>query len=295
MKIEIVTGFACNNFCKFCSVGKRDFNKTTEVIKGEIDEAAAEKPEELNFTGGEPTIRKDIVELVSYAGGKFKNIRVTTNGRMLSYQDFANRLVDAGMTGAIFSIHSHKAEVHNYLTSVDGCFGQAMRGMENLSELSGNIGINTVINLLNYRNLKDLARMLFRFDIKSLCFIYPTVYGNLLDNMRLLPRYSEVSKHVVEAVELVTSHGVMCWAMNIPACFLPGNENLSSLTKMRTKMYWPDVRADLDVKKYEDKVKPLQCDSCTVREVCPGIPKEYHELFGGGEVRPVRKRIELEY
>lgn len=295
IKIEIVTGFACNNFCKFCSVGNRDFNKTTDVVKKEIDEAVAEHPRELNFTGGEPTIRRDIVELISYAKEKMQEIRITTNGRMLSYPEFTKTLVDAGLTGAIFSIHSHRAGIHDYLTSVKGCFEQATKGMKNLSEHSGNISINTVINSMNYKNLPDLAKMLLKFNISSLCLIYPTIDGNLLDNMHLLPKYSDVSKKVVETIDLVNAQGIPIWALNLPACFLPGFEKLSSIMKMKTKMYWPDMKTDLDVKKYENTIKPEQCDGCKLRKICPGIPKKYAEKHGSSEVTPVKREVKLEY
>ena len=47
-KVEIVTGFLCNNRCKFCSIGVRDQYKTTEQIKREIDRAVMEEnPEEI--------------------------------------------------------------------------------------------------------------------------------------------------------------------------------------------------------------------------------------------------------
>jgi len=295
MKIEIVTGFACNNACKFCSVGDRKESKPTALIKGEIDKARREAPDELNLTGGEPTIRKDLAELLSHASGGFRDIRITTNGRMLSYEEYTRSLCAAGLTGAIFSLHSHKGDVHDYLTSVNGSFEQALKGFGNLSELCDNISVNTVINSMNIKELQELAGMLIKLNIRSACLIFPTVDGNLLNNLRLLPRYSDASVHVVEAVKAFSEAGVPAWALNIPACFLPGHENISNLMDMKTKMYWMGMETDLDRKKFENNVKPKTCSDCKAKDLCPGVPSKYASVHGTGEVSPITGPLKLEY
>ncbi|MCD6367902.1 MAG: radical SAM protein, partial [Candidatus Aenigmarchaeota archaeon] len=182
-KVEIVVGFLCNNNCMFCSVGNRNFNKSTEQIKMDIDRAVKENPNEINFTGGEPTIRKDIFELVKYASEKVSDVRITTNGRMLSKKSFTKKIVKSGLTGAIFSIHSPYPKVHDYLVQVNGAFIQAINGLKNLKKFTDKIDVNIVINNLNYRSLHKLTEMLFsKYNVRSICFIYPDIDGNLLEN-----------------------------------------------------------------------------------------------------------------
>jgi len=293
MKIKIVTGSICNNACRFCSLGRRRESKSTRFMKEEIDMACAEAPDELNFTGGEPTIRKDIEELISYANGKFRDVTLTTNGRMLSYAGFTKRLSDAGLTGAIFSVHSHVPSIHDYLTSTKGCFEQVTKGMENLAGCGGKISVNTVITSLNCKSLPELGEMLLKYGVKSLCLIYPTVDGNLLKNPELLPRFSDVK--AVETIKLMRDHGVMAWALNIPTCLLPGFEDASSIMKMETKVYWNGMRTDLDVKKYEGKTKPAKCSSCSIFDVCPGMSEKYAERYGSDEVNPIGKDTIVKY
>jgi len=108
--------------------------------------AVKERPYEINFTGGELTIRKDIFDIISYDKGKVKNVRITTNGRLLSYKWFTKKIVDAGLTGAIFSLHGIDAKTHDYLTSANGSFEQIIKGLENLSELVNDISICCIHN-----------------------------------------------------------------------------------------------------------------------------------------------------
>ncbi|UCC91781.1 MAG: radical SAM protein, partial [Candidatus Aenigmatarchaeota archaeon] len=278
-KVEIVTGFLCNNHCKFCSVGERRINRPLEEIKREIDRAVEEEPYEINLTGGEPTIRKDIFELISYARKKVNIVRITTNGRLLYYEWFAKKLVEAGLTGAIFSLHSSDAKTHDYLTSVKGSFGQLMKGMENLSKIVEDISVKTVVNTLNYKQLPAMVKKTIdRFKVKTYCLIYPTIDGIIVGHTELMPRYENVRPYVHRALEVVREKNRVGWVLNVPPCFLDKEEQNCGTMKLNTIMYWPDMRTDLDKKKLEGKIKIDKCKGCELRENCPGIPSDYYEL-----------------
>jgi len=287
-KIEIVLGFACNNNCKFCSVGRRNTNRTTSDIKKEISRAIKEDPYELNFTGGEPTIRKDIFELVKYAKSKIDKIRVTTNGRMFYYKDFTKKIVKCGLTGAIFSIHGDKPEIHDYLSSVNGAFEQAIKGIENLSEYSSDISINTVITTKNYKSLPNMVNFLInKFNIGSFCFIYPEIDGTILFHKELIVEYEKVSPIIEKLIDITKKNNIPAWVMNIPACFLtPKIRNLAFM-KLRTKMYWPDMDTDLDSKKAEDRIKMKDCEKCKFYNICKGIPKKYIKIKNLKKIKPI--------
>ena len=85
--VELAVGFQCNNKCKFCSQepSQRNQNKTTKEIKCDIIDAKNSGTDILGFTGGEPTIRKDIIKLVKFAKAQgFRTIRIQTNGKMFA-------------------------------------------------------------------------------------------------------------------------------------------------------------------------------------------------------------------
>ena len=293
VKIEIVTGFSCNNNCKFCSVRRFNFDKLTDEIKKDIERAIKERPKEINFTGGEPTIRKDIFELIEYVNErKIKEIRVTTNGRMFSYEDFTKKAIKAGLTGAIFSIHGHTSQIHDYLTNVKGAFEQAMQGLKNLREFTNNIDVNTVITTKNYKFLPNLAEMLIeKYDIRALCLIFPTIDGNLLNHLDLVPSYNQVVDSLHKTIDIIKERNKTVWTLNMPICFFKGYEKYSSITELKTKVFWPDVDTNLDEKRKENKVKVKACEKCRYRLICHGIPKDYLKIKGESGINPIEGKI----
>jgi MoaA/NifB/PqqE/SkfB family radical SAM enzyme len=292
-KIEIVTGFSCNQNCKFCSVRQGNFDKTTKQVKEDINRAAKENPMEINFTGGEPTIRKDIFELIEYVRDKRINgRRVTTNGRLFSYEKFTNKMIESGLTGAIFSIHAPNAKLHDYLTQVRGSFEQTTKGLENLREFSDDIDVNVVINTKNYKTLPELAELLIdKYDIRAICLIFPSIDGNLLKNLWLVPTYNEIKKYLHQAIDVIKNRGKTGWTLNMPVCFFEGYELYSSVGELKTKMFWPDQDTTLDEKRKEDKVKLKVCEECKYRLICYGVPKDYIDLKGEKGIKAVKGNL----
>ncbi|MFQ6084530.1 MAG: methyltransferase domain-containing protein [Candidatus Aminicenantia bacterium] len=97
MSINIKVVNRCNLHCKICDIVQQQSSKTKEIhikkIKKLIDEASELGATRLHTTGGEPIIRKDILEIVNYAKKLgFKKITLDTNGRMFSYKDFCEDL-----------------------------------------------------------------------------------------------------------------------------------------------------------------------------------------------------------
>jgi len=291
-KVEIVTGFSCNNNCRFCSIGNRDFDKTTEQLKKDIQKASIETRNEINFTGGEPTIRKDIFELIRYARSfEFREIRVTTNGRMFSYHDFTKKIVSSGLTGSIFSIHAHKAKIHDYLTQTPGSFDQAIKGWKNLREFDCEIDNNVVINTKNYKYLPNLVEMLIKNNVRAVCLIYPTIDGNLLKNPDLVPEIHKTIPFIQKAIDILEDNGKTVWCLNIPICFMQGYESYSELMELKTKMIWPDQETNLDEKRWEGKIKIDVCNDCKYRKICAGISKKYIDLKGEKNIFSVKGKL----
>ena len=68
-RIDLKTGFLCNNNCRFCvQAHKKKFGNISKAdLKKSLRESAQEGYKAVVFTGGEVTIRPDIIELVKYA------------------------------------------------------------------------------------------------------------------------------------------------------------------------------------------------------------------------------------
>ncbi len=284
---ELTLGYSCNSNCQFCSIepSKRNINKTTQEALNDILQASKEGFKVIGFGGGEPTIRKDIIELVKFAKKLgLETIRIQTNGRMLSYKDFCEKLVSAGVNFFKFSIHSHKPEIHDKLTMVPDSFEKSVKGLENVQSLEARTEINIVINKLNYKFLPQFAEFFsLAKGISSFVLIYPMYIGRMRENAKLLGvKISEAEPHIREAVKLALSHQLdKCLIMNALYCFYenPNHERGSScsknlVTNLNLKVNTPEaIVEDADKDILRAKIKIAKCKNCFLSPECDGIWK----------------------
>ncbi|MFH0832882.1 MAG: radical SAM protein [Candidatus Aenigmatarchaeota archaeon] len=203
-------GNVCNNNCKFCNYLERkgDWNKSTREVISELEEIAKNMYDSLYITGGEPTLREDIFELLSYAQSiGLCNIYMKTNGRMLSYKDYAERMSDFCNA---FQIHlfGHTAETHDSITGVPGSFEQTLQGIRNLTELDKRVFVNVIINRMNYKFLKETVDLLIDLGVSEVIFTvadmtFKTEKKEFLVLRDFIPRYSDVASKLDNVNEYV--------------------------------------------------------------------------------------------
>ena len=296
-RVDIKVGFLCNNNCRFCvQAHKRHLgNKTTEQIKRDLDESR-KRCNEVVLTGGEPTIRKDIFELVSYAKDLgYKTIQIQTNGRMLAYKKFCERLIDAGANQFSPALHGCSAEMHDFLTTSKGSFEQIVQGIKNLKSLGQNVITNTVITKPNYRYLPEIADLLVNLKVNQfqLAFVHPA--GNAYDNYDLIvPVMSLAAPYIRQGLQIGIDAGVPVMAEAVPPCMIKGYEQYISEKYIPfTEIKEMDFVVE-DFKKVRitaGKMKFQQCKECKFDNICEGPWKEYPEKRGNSEFRPVRSNL----
>lgn len=293
-RLDLKLGFACNNNCLSCPQAHRKHlaNLSTEEVKEQLRLGIEDGANEVVLTGGEPTIRKDIVEIVSHAKSLgYEYIQLQTNGRMLSYMPLSRRLVKAGVTEFGPALHGHTPEIHDYITRFPGAFAQVIRGIRNLKELDQNVLMNSVIHKLNYRHLESLVSLFtdLNVDQAQLAFIHPV--GNARENFDLLvPRKSDAMPFIHRALEIGKQNRLRMMVEAYPFCFMKGYEKYCS------ELYMPPVEirdAEGYVRNFDKlrretgKIKFPQCRNCRFDYVCEGPWREYPERFGSHEFMPV--------
>ena len=296
-RLDLKVGFGCNNNCIFCAQAhKRHLgDRTTEELKRDLSLALEGNCTEVVFTGGEPTIRKDIFELVSFARDVgYKLIQLQTNARMLSYRKIVEKLVKAGVTEFSPAIHGHNAEIHEAQTRVKGSWEQTVQGIKNLRELDQYIISNSVITKFNYKFLSQLVELLLSFNVDQfqLAFVHPV--GNAMKNFDLVvPKKVAIQPFIHKALDIAKEHGMkkgMVMVEAYPFCFIQGYEEFCS------EFYIPqaEVRdSEMTIPEFEKwrkekgKLKFSQCKNCKFDLICEGPWKEYTEKFGSSEFKPI--------
>lgn len=294
-RVDIKVGFACNNHCKFCVQGRKRkifSDKSTEEIKRILSDCRCEDIEGVVFTGGEPTIRKDLIDLVRYASSlKFKTIQIQTNGRMFSYMDYCRRIVDAGANEFSPAVHGPTAEIHDALTSAEGSFKETTEGIRNLKKLGQYVLTNTVVTSRNYKHLPEIAALLTGLGVDQYQFAFVHIVGSAaLHADWIVPRKKEAAFYIKKGLEVGIKKGVRVMTEAMPYCFMRGYEAYVAESQI------PDTKVydfDLIVEDYgksranEGKRKHDRCRVCKHDRACEGPWKEYVELYGWSEFAPV--------
>ena len=146
----------CNQKCAFCYAAgqKRSSSRelSTDEWKRAIDILWKSRVPMLTFTGGEPTLRGDIAELVGYA--KRFVTRLNTNGVALT-PELADSLRKAGLDSVQITLYSSDADVHNALVGADR-FDDTVAGIKAAVFAGLDISVNTPLCRNNADYLKTL-------------------------------------------------------------------------------------------------------------------------------------------
>lgn len=288
-RADIKVGFACNNRCVFCAQGEKrrevGLIAPKEVVRRMRE--AWRPGSGIVLTGGEPTIRRDLVELVKHARTiGYSPIQIQTNGRMLSYEGLVERLIEAGVTEISPALHGPDAAMHDALTGAEGAFEQTVRGIENAVRSTASVVTNTVVVRQNLHVLADTIRLLHTLGVRhaQLALVHPVGTA--------AARYDEVVPPIEEAAAAMAigvcagrELGMEVVTEAVPPCLLPGLED--SVVESRI----PDTTViDLDGtlfgfsmwRRDEGKAKGPPCVLCEWNARCEGPWREFPDRQGWG-------------
>ena len=147
----------CNQKCLHCYAAGQSLADAPELSTQQwldiLRRLRSANIPQVTFTGGEPTLRADLVELVDAA--QWFVTRLNTNGRRLT-PELSKALYEASLDSVQVTLYSDKAAVHNALVGVDG-FGDTVAGIKNAVAAGLIVSINTPLCSVN-RDYADTLR-----------------------------------------------------------------------------------------------------------------------------------------
>jgi mycofactocin radical SAM maturase len=157
--------YACNLACVHClsSSGRRDPRElTTAECKSVIDELERMQVFYVNIGGGEPTVRKDFWELVSYAVDHSVGVKFSTNGSRIDAERAA-WLAGSDYVDVQVSIDGATASVNDAVRG-PGSFDTAIGALENLAAAGfERPKISVVVTRHNVSQLDDFKAIADRY------------------------------------------------------------------------------------------------------------------------------------
>lgn len=139
----------CNQKCLHCYAAGQPMGETPELSTEQWKTALAllrkANIPQVTFTGGEPTLRSDLVELVQAAA--WFVTRLNTNGRLLTPELCAG-LYQASLDSVQVTLYSAEGNIHNQLVGTNG-FNDTVQGIRHAVEAGLIVSVNTPLCSLN--------------------------------------------------------------------------------------------------------------------------------------------------
>jgi pyruvate-formate lyase-activating enzyme len=300
--LDLKLSYACNNNCVHCviadqrdravALGRKDFRTSAQVGR-ELADAAARGFRVVTFTGGEPTLRKDLPALVRAARSLGLAVGIQTNGRVLSGPDARRSL--AGLDARfVVALHGPDAAVHDAITRVPGSFDQTVAAMRGLVAEGEKVTAKIVLSRTNAPCLPALAALLADIGAPRANFTFPHALGNarrMFD--AVVPRYSDVMPGLLAALDALDACGIEAVTEAVPLCLLGGRRDRATESMYRSAVASEVRQLDQDARDWsrdravEGKAKPPSCASCALDASCEGVWTDYLDANGGGELLPV--------
>lgn len=169
-RMDLALTYRCNNDCAHCyNARPRNYPELdTSSWKKIIDKIWGLRIPHLVFTGGEPTLRNDLVELVSYAQKKGMITGLNTNARRLADNKLLEALVEAGLDHVQITVEAASPEIHNEMVRYSSAWTETIQGLRNAVNSRLYLMTNTTLLRNNAHTLPEILRFLHEENVPTI-------------------------------------------------------------------------------------------------------------------------------
>lgn len=199
----------CNQHCLHCYAAGQTYSNVQELgtadWKKVIEKCKKARIPQLTFTGGEPTMREDLFELLKEA--RWFITRLNTNGIKLT-REYCEKLREAELDNVQITFYSQEAEIHNKLTGALQ-YDKTVEGIKNALAAGLSVNVNTPLCTWNADYVETVK------FLKSLGVTYVTCSGLIPagnavtdDSQNTRLSREEIRKAVADAASYCWEHGM---------------------------------------------------------------------------------------
>jgi radical SAM protein with 4Fe4S-binding SPASM domain len=204
---------SCNHQCLYCynvwkgeNYGKTRRQISLDEIKQSILKLQSEtEVESIGISGGEPLLREDLPEILSFIREQGITPVIATNGTLLTKDKVATTMP------ALYEVTllSHRPEVHDALTGCKGSWKAAFEGILNIKEANGNFIIVFVATKLNFMDIQKTTEMAIALGAVGLMYNRMNLgAGNIKNADRLLPTQSMIQENLDTLEKIGEQYGL---------------------------------------------------------------------------------------
>ncbi len=168
-RMDLALTYRCNNECPHCyNARPRDYPELgTSDWKRILDRLWALGVPHIVFTGGEPTLRADLAELIAYAESLGQITGLNTNARRLSSAAYVQELVRSGLDHVQITVESCEPDIHSRMVGSEGAFRQTIAGLKNVLDTPLYVMTNTTMLTTNLSTIPATLDFLADLGVKT--------------------------------------------------------------------------------------------------------------------------------
>lgn len=169
-RMDLALTYRCNNNCAHCyNARERSFPELdTAQWKVILDRLWQLGIPHIVFTGGEPTLRTDLPELIAHAESLGQITGLNTNGRRLAAPGFVDSVVHAGLDHVQITLESGDLAIHNHMVGSSSAFRQTVRGIRNALASPLFVMTNTTMLRTNVHTLPGTLDFLAELGVPTI-------------------------------------------------------------------------------------------------------------------------------
>ncbi len=203
----------CNQKCVHCYAAGQEQSEEAELSCAEwkevIDACRKAGVTQVTFTGGEPTMRDDLFELIDYA--RWFVTRLNTNGIRLT-PEYCKGLRKASLDSVQITFYSHDEDIHNELVGASR-YAETVAGIENALAAGLNMSVNTPLCTVNRDYVKTLE------FLKGKGVTYVTCSGLITTGNAAKPESENMQLGIDELKQILTDAAAYCYAHDMEISF----------------------------------------------------------------------------
>lgn len=289
--LDVILGYDCNLACDYCTItpAMRSRALAPAAVVEALREGRRRDYDRVAFTGGEPTIRTDLLALIKAASKLgYRDIKLQSNGLLFSAAN-VERLVAAGVSRFHVSIHTHERAAYDALVRRPDSYALMDGGLRNVVASQQHVVVDVIVKHDTYQRLPDAIDWIAARGVTEIHVWYVSLTDGNAGNVASLPAMSVAVPFIREAFARARAHGIAIKSLHVPRCLLgddwphawdPGAQRVMVVT--------PEATFELKHSRLAGQQRVPACAGCRFEQQCPGIRPDYLARFGDGEIAAAR-------
>lgn len=283
----------CNLKCRFCynywkdgSASEPSARSTEDTLTALADIVAKTECQYVAFSGGEPLLRPDLLQLISFVRSQGIPGILTTNGVLLTRSKIL-MLMEAGIETFQIPLHSHDARIHDELSG-GICWEKSLTAIVNVQSCGSHVVPVFVGTNLNLTDLPRVVRIAGELGLRKLIFnrFIPTGLGAVYKSIIGVPSECELVP-VLDEANAVAAKYHMAIQLGVPVEVSPevsrswGSVEMASCPVRSGQQRWT-MSSDLTLRRCNHSPRSTSSIDEIVRERLKG----QDEASAAGVIRP---------